>query len=205
MPLPSSGPLSISQINVEIGRSSNAPLSNLNEAVFRTLAGKSSGTISISDFLGKSRYYVASGGNSVYDINLSGQIWRVHVFTSSGTFSVSNPGRIYPTIEYLLVAGGGGGGGGLASDQGQGGGGGAGGVVQSSIVIGVGNHTVTVGGGGAGGNQVQGSNGGNSGFGSTAIGGGGGTAYDGRNGGGAFNSPGGNGGSGIVILRYRIS
>lgn len=53
MPLPSSGPLSLSQVNVELGKASTAPVS-LNDADVRTLAGKPSGAISFADLLGKS-------------------------------------------------------------------------------------------------------------------------------------------------------
>jgi hypothetical protein len=59
MTLASSGTLSIGgstanrSINLELGRSATAT-SNLNETDLRTLAGVASGTISISDFYGKS-------------------------------------------------------------------------------------------------------------------------------------------------------
>ena len=51
-----------------------------------------------------------------------GAVYRAHVFTSSGTFTVTAPGGYGDTVEYLVVAGGGGGG----SNQAGGGGGGAG-------------------------------------------------------------------------------
>lgn len=53
MPLPSSGPLSLSQVNVELGKASTTPVS-LNDADVRTLAGKPSGAISFADLRGKS-------------------------------------------------------------------------------------------------------------------------------------------------------
>lgn len=63
MTLPVSGPLSASQINVELGRAVGAAFS-MNDAAVRGLAGKPSGLISFSDLLGKSaRTYV-------YDANL---------------------------------------------------------------------------------------------------------------------------------------
>ena len=49
-----------------------------------------------------------------------GAVYRAHVFTSSGTFTVTAPGGYGDTVEYLVVAGGGG------SNQAGGGGGGAG-------------------------------------------------------------------------------
>lgn len=53
MALPSSGPITASQINIELGRASSAPFS-LGGAEERALAGKPSGSISFSDFHGKS-------------------------------------------------------------------------------------------------------------------------------------------------------
>jgi hypothetical protein len=44
-------------------------------------------------------------------------VYRAHVFTSTGTFSVSASGTFGDTVEYLVVAGGGGG----APDAGGGG------------------------------------------------------------------------------------
>lgn len=53
MTLPSVPPLSASQINVELGRSANAPF-DINRSAERALAQVPSGPISFSDFLGKS-------------------------------------------------------------------------------------------------------------------------------------------------------
>ena len=105
-----------------------------------------------------------------------GNIYRAHVFTSTGTFTVTELGENSPTadaVEYLVIAGGGGGG-----DEGsqRGGGGGAGGYrTNVPAPIGPGNHTTTapfpvatgsyniiIGGGGAGGDGSQGSDGGDS-------------------------------------------
>jgi len=143
---------------------------------------------------------VATGGDSVYDVNVDGTTYRVHVFTSAGTstFSVAQGGE----VEYLIVAGGGGGG------QNAGAGGGAGGYISSVIgeMSGGGvtaeplftvtpqNYAIIVGAGGAGGTTSSTStfaqDGGNSSaFGFTAIGGGGGA-----NSGGADGRSGGSGG-----------
>lgn len=54
MSLPSSGAISISAINTEMGRASNAA-TNLNETPIRKLAGVLSGAISLSNFHGRAR------------------------------------------------------------------------------------------------------------------------------------------------------
>lgn len=57
MTLPASGTISMSQINVELGRAATAALS-LNDAAARALAGVPSGPIKMSDFYGKSNIVV---------------------------------------------------------------------------------------------------------------------------------------------------
>jgi hypothetical protein len=125
---------------------------------------------------------IATGGNTT--TNIGG--YRIHTFTSSGTFSVTSPGA----VEVLVVAGGGGGG------ALWGGGGGAGGLLYygpetpanghaegtSYAVTGGSNYTVTIGGRGTGATSGNaGGQGGNSIFGAlTAIGGGGGGNSDAR-------------------------
>lgn len=59
MALPSTGTLSMSQVNVELGRSSNATIS-LGEADVRALAGVPSGAISFQDLRGKSALSVSA-------------------------------------------------------------------------------------------------------------------------------------------------
>ena len=104
----------------------------------------------------------ASGGIVNDYTEPTGLIYRAHIFTGSGTFSVSalslDPG-IPDGLEYMCVAGGGGGGG--PSNSARGGGGGAGGfrsnfpgvpspwVVPALSAV-VQDYPITVGAGGAG-------------------------------------------------------
>jgi hypothetical protein len=86
----------------------------------------------------------ATGGNTT---NVIGA-YRIHTFTSSGTFNVSTaaPGD---TIQVLVVAGGGGGGNGNGGGW-EAGGGGAGGLVYNSAkIVTAKTYSVTVGPGGA--------------------------------------------------------
>ena len=144
-------------------------------------------------------YISASGGSEA----TSGD-YKIHTFTSPGTFTVSSTGNSCGSnaVDYLVVAGGGGGGG----CQG-GGGGGAGGYREScgvgytssprgsgvsQVPVTAQGYPITVGGGG-GGNPTNGSNGStSSAVGITSAGGGGG----GRGGGPPSSVPGLSGGSG---------
>src|SRR5690625_130705 len=127
----------------------------------------------------------ATGGTETIE-TIGGTTYRIHTFSSSGAFNVTEGGE----VEYLIVGGGGAGG---ANNTGAGGG--AGEFVKGSTEISSGSYSVVVGGGGEG----RSSNGrgeagqGSSIFGVTAIGGGGG-------GGGRWTNetdkPGGDGGSG---------
>lgn len=68
MALPSSGAISMANINVELGKAASTLIS-LNDANVRTLAGKPSGTISFSDLLGKgwfNPFTSVTGGNRTY-------------------------------------------------------------------------------------------------------------------------------------------
>ena len=159
--------------------------------------GNASGTVN------KTAVGLPSGGS----ISTSGS-FRIHTFTSSGTFvnTIDNN-----SVQYLVVAGGGGGGNTVAFGVSGSSGGGAGGYrssvsgensgggasAESALTLSAGNFTVTIGGGGSGtSSHATGSNGNNSVFGSiTSIGGGGGgggsgTAGNGGSGGGKAYSGG---------------
>ena len=134
---------------------------------------------------------IQATGGIVNTYEVSGTTYKAHVFTSSGTFEITelsastNPNN----LDYLIVAGGGGGGGSS--------GGGAGGVIyETGIAASAQTYPVVV---GAGGDRIEhngnavpaGINGGNSAFnGKTAKGGGGGGGWDSPN----NASPGGSGG-----------
>jgi hypothetical protein len=102
--------------------------------------------------------YVAATGGTETTITVGDKDYKVHTFTSSGTFTVTQAGQ----VEFLVI--GGGGSGGCGSDNNQAGGGGGAGGYRSSVVgelsgggvvaeslfdVGVSAYTVTIGAGGA--------------------------------------------------------
>ena len=120
--------------------------------------------------------------------------YRIHTFTSSGTFTISEP----VVVQYLVVAGGGSGGFGAPAGN-EAGGGGAGGYrssvtgemsgrgssAEAALSLTSGNYTVTVGGGGPGVSSGR-NNGNNSSFHTiTSTGGGAGGANNSGNSGGS--------------------
>lgn len=80
MTLPASFPLSMSQINTELGRATNANTSLLESAV-RTLAQVPSGPVSYSNLLGKATLTV-TGVNSGISYNTSGGAGNADTFPS---------------------------------------------------------------------------------------------------------------------------
>ena len=132
---------------------------------------------------------VASGGDTVADVQIGGILYRIHVFTTVGSsqaFEVQTLGTSEARVDCLIVAGGGGG------DSRHQGGGGAGGVVfKENVSAFVANYPVVVGNGGIGesANLADNStNGGNSSvFGLTALGGGA-ASTNGGSGGGGFST-----------------
>lgn len=68
MALPSSGSISLNQVNVELNRSGTQQIS-LGESAVRTLFGVASGAISMSDGYGKSNYQAQWTGSSIYYSN----------------------------------------------------------------------------------------------------------------------------------------
>ena len=103
---------------------------------------------------------LAATGGVISDYSSGSDVYRAHIFTSTGEFNVTTlaSGSITDAVEYLVIAGGGSGG------TGQGGGGGAGGYrssvvgensgggasAESTFNAIVAPYTVSVGGGGSG-------------------------------------------------------
>lgn len=114
--------------------------------------------------------------------------FRIHTFTTNGTFSVTNAPS-GTSLNYLIV--GGGGGGGVDAGVGTGGGGGGGFLTATGYAASIQNYSIIVGDGGLRGSASQGANGGVSSFdGNVALGGGGGAAN------GSIGQNGGSGGGG---------
>jgi len=132
-------------------------------------------------------------GGTITDITDGGVNYRVHTFTSSGTFDIPS-GAI--SVDCLVVAGGGAGG--SPNFGNYGGGGGAGGLIfKPNHQLSQGSYAVTVGLGGDGESNDEGDN--SEVFGFTAIGGGRGgsnsisSSDGGSGGGGGYNNPGASG------------
>jgi len=130
--------------------------------------------------------FVAATGGTISTVSN----YKVHTFTSSDNFIVSNAG-VSPnnSIEYLVVAGGG------AAGGRHGGGGGAGGMRTGSVSSSTGTFSVVIGAGGSPGrtgNDAPGANGvASSALGISSVGGGGGGGHP-----GGAASVGGSGGGG---------
>lgn len=109
MALPSSGSISLSQVAVELGRSSSATTS-LGESAVRTLAGVASGAISLYNLYGKSNFqmsrstytYVTSPGSGTISVPTGATLMRVAAIGAGGAGH-------YGTGSYARYGGGGGG------------------------------------------------------------------------------------------------
>ena len=95
--------------------------------------------------------HTASGGIIGEWVDPSpGDVYRAHVFTSSGTFDISQLGSFSSTVD-LLVVGGGGGGSFSIPGYWAGNGGGAGGMIEvTGYPVGANTYPITVGAGGSG-------------------------------------------------------
>lgn len=178
MALQGSGAISIANISVELGRSSNAA-SSLGESALRTLAGVASGAISMSNFYGKANIFVfnqtissnttnynlksaaiAAGWNQTSIMNATITINSgVYVYsTSTGTYAFDT-GSTFPAGTTLALinnggiigCGGAGGQGGGAQGVNGSAGSSAGPALIARYAITVTNNGTIAGGGGGGG------------------------------------------------------
>lgn len=93
MTLPATGPISLSDVNVELGKAANAAIT-LNDTDVRTLAGKASGAISLSDLRGKSAATDGTVSLSGYQVNSYGTDQA-----ASSSYTLSSTGDITFTIS----------------------------------------------------------------------------------------------------------
>jgi hypothetical protein len=89
--------------------------------------------------------YITATGGTILNFAQNGKNYRAHIFTSNGTFEITELGNGERNkVDYLIVGGGGGGG------ERQGGGGGAGGYLEGTVFGEIKTYSITVGAGGVG-------------------------------------------------------
>jgi len=155
-------------IRVPVGTTAQRPASPTNGMIrFNTdISGVEYYSTSRLQWVGVEIFQAVGGTISTYTD--SGVTYRVHTFTSSGTFTVATGTK---NVNYLIVAGGGGGGGGRHAS-----GAGAGGLLQGTTAVSTQIYSIVVGGGGTGavynGSSASTNGSNSSAFGFNAIGGG---------------------------------
>ena len=136
-------------------RSQNNPIASFRDVFSAT------GTDAMKAGGGPQQGITATGG-VINDYASGNKVYRAHIFTSSGTFDVTELSTAFPNdVDFLVVAGGGGGGYGSYTGGGGGGGGfrtsmpeapgGPSTNAENKITATVQSYAITVGGGGSGG------------------------------------------------------
>jgi hypothetical protein len=186
MTLPASGPISLNNVNVELGLSGTTTIS-MNQATVRTLFAVPSGAISMSDGYGKSNQFAFTISSNQTDANLRTLalnagwpgVSKVIATLGSGV-QISSTSTAIPAltingsfpngIEFInngVIVGRGGAGGGGAIDPsgtfatafaGSGGAGGTGLSVSVAVTINNASGTISGGGGGGGGGGLKSAN-----------------------------------------------
>lgn len=168
MALPSSGSISLNQVNIELGRSGTTTIS-LNDTIVRTLFGVVSGSITMSNGLGKANQFTLTIATDTANLNVRTAAlaagWNgtskvvctinsgVTVYsTSTGAYALTINGSFPGGVELVnngTILGKGGSGAGYGS-AGNGTSGGPGLLVQSAVTINNGSGRIAGGGGGGG-------------------------------------------------------
>ena len=106
----------MAHVNRRIGKSSETAIDTADgtgggvlDAFLHDYFNRSGNLVTVPGAAPVSDGLTATGGVISDYVTTPGNIYRAHIFTSSGTFSVTELGDYPANVEYLVVAGGGGG------------------------------------------------------------------------------------------------